>query len=114
MSGAPYYHSFEVSVWISTGLKAVIALAAAYAIGRLFTKGHEMNTHCARPNKAIRDARVERGLTQAEAAEAAGMSRAHLSLVELGISGISVERALRLAEVLGITVEQIFGSEGSK
>ena len=49
------------------------------------------------------------GLTQAELAEKAGISRSLYSLIELGISRPSIQVALRLAYALDMSVEEVFG-----
>jgi transcriptional regulator with XRE-family HTH domain len=52
--------------------------------------------------KRIRLLRRARELTQDQLADAAGMSRSFVSLIEHGGHGIDVVRLLRLAEVLGL------------
>jgi DNA-binding XRE family transcriptional regulator len=49
---------------------------------------------------ALRQRRLETGMTQAELAAAAGLSRSYLSEVECGREGLSLERAARLADAL--------------
>ena len=48
----------------------------------------------------LRERRREAGMTQAELAAAAGLSRSYLSEVECGRESISLERAARLADAL--------------
>ncbi len=50
--------------------------------------------------KRIRLARLVRELTQAELADAAGLSRNFLSLIEQGAHGVDVVRLFRLAAAL--------------
>ena len=57
----------------------------------------------------MRRLRTEAGLTQAELARAAGLSRQLVGAVEAGRHTPSVAAALALAEVLGRSVEDLFG-----
>lgn len=52
--------------------------------------------------------RAERDLTQAQLAELAGVSRKTINTVERGVFVPSTVLALRLARVLGTSVEEIF------
>ncbi|NPA46512.1 MAG: helix-turn-helix transcriptional regulator [Chlorobi bacterium] len=52
--------------------------------------------------------RVAAGLTQAELAERAGVSRQTVYAIEKGKYVPSVRLALRLAKILGVRVEDIF------
>lgn len=49
---------------------------------------------------ALRERRLEAGLTQSELAAAAGLSRSYLSEVECGRESLSLERAAKLADAL--------------
>lgn len=59
----------------------------------------------------MRRRRKERRLTQAELADAVGVSRQTIIAVEQGDYGPSVQLALRIARVLGGTVEELFAEE---
>jgi DNA-binding XRE family transcriptional regulator len=59
---------------------------------------------------AIRDARREAGLSQAELATAAGLSRQAIGAIESQRHRPSVDAALAIARVLGHPVEELFGS----
>lgn len=56
----------------------------------------------------LREYRARTRLTQAELGEAAEVSRRTINNVENGIFVPSTELALRLAQVLGATVEELF------
>jgi putative transcriptional regulator len=56
----------------------------------------------------IREERVRLGLTQAQLATRAGVSRKTINTVENGVFVPSTVLALRLAKVLGTTVEDLF------
>lgn len=56
----------------------------------------------------LRDAREAVGWTQAELADAIGVSRKTVNTVENGVFIPSVVVALKLAHALGTTVEQLF------
>ena len=57
---------------------------------------------------ALKDVREAHGLTQAQLAEAIGVSRKTINTVENGVYVPSTVIALRLAAVLGTTVEALF------
>lgn len=59
----------------------------------------------------VRQARLAAGLTQAELAEAAGVTRQTIVAVEAGDYAPSVYLALAIAERLGSTVEGLFRQE---
>ncbi len=59
----------------------------------------------------VRRARQRADLTQAELASAAGVSRQTVVAIEAGDYAPSVYLAHRLAEVLGSTVERLFGPQ---
>ncbi len=56
----------------------------------------------------LRDRRLECGLTQAELAARAGVSRQLIAAVESGRNTPAVDAALRLTRALGTTVEELF------
>lgn len=57
---------------------------------------------------ALRELRGGAGLTQAQLAEAIGVSRKTINTVENGIFVPSSILALRLAQALGVPVERVF------
>src|SRR5215475_7006597 len=61
----------------------------------------------------LRFARQARGYSQQQLAGVAGVSRQAVSAVESGQSDLSLRVALALAQVLGMTVEELFGAEGA-
>ena len=56
----------------------------------------------------LRDLREAKGITQAQLAEAIGVSRKTVNTVENGVFVPSTIIALKLAAVLGETVERVF------
>lgn len=56
----------------------------------------------------LREARTERGWTQAELAERVGVTRKTVNTVENGVFTPSTTLALKLARTLGTTVEALF------
>ncbi|MCA9110212.1 MAG: helix-turn-helix domain-containing protein [Planctomycetaceae bacterium] len=62
-------------------------------------------------NNRVRELRISAGLTQAELAERAGISRTAVTAIEGKELAPSVVAALSLAKVLGTTVEILFTSE---
>jgi putative transcriptional regulator len=59
----------------------------------------------------LKDRRTELGLTQGELAELCLVSRKTINTVENGVFVPSTLLALKLAEALGISVEQLFWVE---
>jgi len=66
------------------------------------------------PDSNVRRRRIALGLTQVELASAAGVSRQLVVAVEAGVNTPSVDAALRLAEALGCSAEQLFGPSTSR
>ena len=62
----------------------------------------------ARLGSRLKEIRTAAGLTQAELAERAGVSRKTINTVENGVFGPSTLLALELARALGTTVEGLF------
>jgi putative transcriptional regulator len=59
----------------------------------------------------LKERRAELGITQAELAERVGVTRKTVNTVENGIFIPSTILALKLAEALGLSVEQLFWIE---
>jgi len=59
--------------------------------------------------RALLEARKSLGLTQAEVARRVGLTRAAYVNIERGTKNPSLETALRIASVLGRSVEELFG-----
>jgi putative transcriptional regulator len=59
----------------------------------------------------IKERRNELGLTQAELAEKAGVTRKTVNTVENGVFTPSATLAIKLARVLNVRVEQLFWIE---
>ena len=57
--------------------------------------------------------RARLGLTQAELAERAGITRKSINAIEAGSMVPSTILALKLAQVLGVTVEELFALEAA-
>ena len=66
-----------------------------------------------RVRNQLKEIRSTRGLTQAALADQAGVSRKTINTVENGVFVPSVLLALKLAQVLGTTVEALFAAERS-
>lgn len=62
-----------------------------------------------RPPRPLRAARERAGLSQADLARAAGVSRQLISAVEGGRHAPAVDTAIRIARALGASVEDLFG-----
>jgi transcriptional regulator with XRE-family HTH domain len=61
-------------------------------------------------DSALRRRRVELGITQTELAGSAGVSRQLVAAVEAGVNTPAVDAALRLAQVLGCSAEDLFAT----
>jgi putative transcriptional regulator len=59
----------------------------------------------------LKDRRTELGLTQAQLAEQVGVTRKTVNTVENGVFTPSATLAIKLAQVLGVSVEQLFWIE---
>ena len=66
------------------------------------------------PNNQVRSCRTKLGLTQAQLAERAGISRTAVTAIEGERLVPSVAAALALAEAMGTTVEDLFGQTASQ
>ena len=62
----------------------------------------------------MRERRTQAGLTQAELAERAGVSRQLVAAVEAGRNVPAVDAALRLAGALGTTADELFADSSAK
>ena len=60
----------------------------------------------------LKERRGELGLTQAELAERAGVTRKTVNTVENGVFTPSTTLAIKLSQALGLSVEQLFWIEG--
>ena len=59
----------------------------------------------------LKDRRTELGLTQAELAERVGVTRKTVNTVENSVFTPSATLAIKLAQALGLSVEQLFWIE---
>ena len=64
-----------------------------------------------RLSNRIKERRAEPGLTQAELAQRVGVTRKTVNTVENGVFTPSSILAIKLAEALGLSVEQLFRIE---
>jgi transcriptional regulator with XRE-family HTH domain len=64
--------------------------------------------------KRIRIARLTHELTQAELADATGISRSFISLLEHGGHGVDVVRLLRIAAVLDLPLADLVNTGGDQ
>lgn len=60
------------------------------------------------PGEKVRAIRLKRGLPQKLVARLAGMQKADLCAVERGYVALGITRGLRLADALGVTLDEIF------
>lgn len=61
--------------------------------------------------KALRAARLDRGLTQADLARAAGVHRSHIHLLETGRRGPRLETVLKLGRALAIPADALYARD---
>lgn len=73
----------------------------------LFIVGNNQRAVTSRFGLAIRKRRKELNISQTELAERAGLNRSYLSDLERGLTGISLERAQRLATVLNCSLQDL-------
>ncbi len=62
----------------------------------------------------LRELRMEKGYNQQEMGSLVGVSRQTISLIERGDYNPSITVCLRLAQILGVTVEEIFSYKEEK
>ena len=60
-----------------------------------------------RIGRQVQQIRKRKGLSQADLAEDTGMSVAYISHIETGIKKASLESVVKIANALGVTVDQI-------
>ena len=60
---------------------------------------------------ALREKRIEFGLTQEDLARITGLNRSYISDVELGKVGISLERADKLAKAVNCKLRDLISNE---
>jgi putative transcriptional regulator len=63
---------------------------------------------------SIRDQRGERDWSQADLAREAGVSRQTINAIETGKYDPSLPLAFKLAEVFGMTIEELFDPRGEE
>lgn len=59
-------------------------------------------------NEKLRELRKKSGMTQAEVAELLGVTQKTVSNLELGNKGTSLELALLICGLYGVSVEEVF------
>jgi transcriptional regulator with XRE-family HTH domain len=65
--------------------------------------------HCDRFGPVLKGVRVERGLTQEQLADAAGLHRTEISLLERGLRKPLLETIVAICRGLGITPAELLG-----
>ena len=65
-------------------------------------------------HNSVRDERIKAGISQAELAEKAGVSRPFLSNIENGSASPTIKTATAIATALGKTLNDIFQSKESE
>ncbi len=81
--------------------------------GSKLTYDGKIVSHSPLPNNQVRSCRTKLGLTQAQLAERAGISRTAVTAIEGERLVPSVAAALALADALGTTVEALFGQSAT-
>lgn len=76
---------------------------------RLQPTANAANAELASTGIRIKRARLEKGLSQAEAAAKAGVSRSFIAAVERGESGVSIQTLARLADAFSIPMSEFAG-----
>ena len=70
-------------------------------------KGKPVLRNKSHTRHALRQRRIEKGLTLAELGNRVGLSESGMSLIESGDRALSLKRALLLASVLDMPVEEL-------
>lgn len=55
--------------------------------------------------------RIKRGMTQQQVAEQAGLARSYYGFIENGIRNPTLGKALRIARVFGLSLEEVFPND---
>ena len=63
------------------------------------------------PLETLRRIRTEKGVTQTEIAENLGISLQFYSQIERGINTLSYANAIKIANYLGVTTDELFKKE---
>ena len=63
---------------------------------------------------SLKDIRLERGMTQAEVADQLHITASAFSLIENGKRGMMITRAKELADLYGISVDELLGRTGGR
>ena len=58
--------------------------------------------------RRVRELRLERGLSQDELADAAGLHRTYIGTVERGEQSIGIDNVERIAKALKVTLSELF------
>ncbi len=62
-------------------------------------------------NQAVRLARMEKGMTQKDLAQAVGVSRQTMNAIEQGDYNPTIRLCRAICKVLGKTLDELFGEE---
>ncbi len=61
--------------------------------------------------RRLRDARMEKGYSQEELGELAGIGATHVSYIERNIRKVSLEALYKLSVILGVTIDELLRPE---
>ena len=59
----------------------------------------------------MKEVRIQKKLRQIDLVKATGLSKGSISLIESGKSAPSMNSAFKIAQVLDVTVDELFGAE---
>ena len=59
----------------------------------------------------MKEVRIQKKLRQVDLVKATGLSKGSISLIESGKSSPSMDSAFKIAQVLGVTVDELFRVE---
>ena len=65
-------------------------------------------------SRRIKRFRQENGLSQAQLARSAGVTRQAISLIEQGKRDVTLQLAIKVAEALGVTVGELVGERSAR
>lgn len=62
-------------------------------------------------NEKMRQARIEKNLSQTDLAKAIGVSRQTINMIENGVYNPTIELCIRICKELGVTLNDLFWRE---
>ena len=95
----------------ATGRNASEAVSEARRLVGLGNQSFTLQDHLTAMGRRINSIRTSRQMTQQELANASGLDRTYISMVEHGKQNLTIGALLRIADALGVPIGHLIGSE---